>query len=72
MRVRRFAVVLAVASMVAGALSVPLATAASGSVRQSAAVACQDVYLLGARGSGEPATVQFDGMGPEVDKMATK
>ena len=54
----------------AGALSVPLATAASGSPRESSAVACQQVYVLGARGSGEAATTQFHGMGPEVDKMA--
>ena len=70
MRRQRFAAVLGIASIVAGALGVSFATAASGSVRQSPTAACQQVYLLGARGSGEPPAAQFAGMGPEVDKMA--
>ncbi len=36
----------------------------------SPAVTCPDVYFLGARGSGEKGTSTYQGMGPEVDKMA--
>jgi hypothetical protein len=48
----------------------PAGTAAA-LAHQARAVACSDVYFLGARGSGEPATPGFHGLGPEVYKMAT-
>ena len=38
---------------------------------RATAVSCPDVYFLGARGSGEKGTSKFQGMGPEVAKMAT-
>lgn len=36
----------------------------------AAAVACAKVFFLGARGSGEAATLPFHGLGPEVNAMA--
>jgi Cutinase len=43
----------------------------AGARAQTAAVACADVFFLGARGSGELPTKPFHGLGPEVDAMAS-
>jgi Cutinase len=37
----------------------------------AAAVPCAEIFFLGARGSAEKATKQFNGMGPEVNAMAS-
>jgi hypothetical protein len=67
----RLVAVLASVMMLAGGLDVTHAAAAAGPKRQLSAIACSEVFFLGARGSGELPTKQFQGMGPEVDKMAT-
>jgi len=69
-------------SLAAGVLAIGLcvspAAAASGSPRERAALTCQDVYFMGARGSaeppqpGKPGDPKLHGLGPEVHSMAVR